>query len=156
MNRPSRWIVLAGVTSLLLFGATGAERTAGSVWAEIYKSAWAGIYTNDQAARGEAAYRERCGSCHGAALEGTDDAPPLAGPEFRGDFDEMNIADLFEKIEYTMPANRRGGLSEQQSADLVSYILKFNGFPAGASGLPATVDDLRGVRFLAENPAGSQ
>ncbi len=152
MTCRANWIGSLGTAILLLGAAAGTERTAGSVWAEIYKSAWAGIYTNDQAARGAAAYRERCASCHGVSLEGTDDAPPLAGPDFRDDFDEMNIADLFEKIQYTMPANRRGRLREQESADLVSYILKFNGFPAGSSGLPATVDELRGVRFLAENP----
>jgi cytochrome c len=147
--RGIRWF---GAATLVLFGAGGTERTADSVWAEIYRSAWGGIYTNTQAVRGESVYRERCASCHGGSLEGTDEAPPLAGSDFRDDFDEMNIADLFEKIQYTMPANRRGRLSEQQSADLVSYILKLNGFPAGPSGLPASVDDLRGVRFLAENP----
>jgi S-disulfanyl-L-cysteine oxidoreductase SoxD len=153
MNPRLRWIGFLSVAALLVICVIGAERTAESVWAEIYKSAWAGIYTNDQAARGESAYRERCASCHGAMLEGSDAAPPLAGRDFRDDFDEMNMADLFEKIQYTMPANRPAGLTEQQSADIVSYILKFNGFPAGSSGLPATVDDLRGVRFLAENPA---
>lgn len=152
MSFRAKWIGSFGAAALLLAGAAGTERTSGSVWAEIYKSAWAGIYTNDQAARGAATYRERCASCHGLSLEGTDDAPPLAGPDFRDDFDEMNIADLFEKIRYTMPANRRVRLNERESADLVSYILKFNGFPAGSSGLPATVDELRGVRFLAENP----
>ena len=153
MNRRLRWVGLFSVASLLLLRATDAERTAGSVWAEIYKSAWAGIYTNDQAARGESAYRQRCASCHGASLEGSDSAPPLSGRDFRDDFDEMNMADLFEKIQYTMPANRPAALSQQQSADIVSYILKLNGFPAGSRGLPASVDDLRGVRFLAENPS---
>jgi cytochrome c len=152
MNCRLRWVGLLGIGSLLLFRAIGQERATESLWAEIYKSAWAGIYTNDQAARGEWAYRQRCASCHGASLEGTDDAPPLVGRDFRDDFDEMNMADLFEKIQFTMPANRSARLSEQQSADIVSYILKFNGFPAGRAGLPATVDELRGVRFLAENP----
>ena len=153
MNRRSRWIGVASLASLLLFRAAGAESVANSVWAEIYKSAWAGVYTNDQAARGESAYREGCASCHGASLEGSEAAPALVGRDFRDDFDEMNIADLFEKIKFTMPVNRPSRLSEQQSADLVSYILKCNGFPAGRTGLPATADDLRGVRFLAENPA---
>lgn len=153
MNRRSRWLGLVSLASLLLFRAAGAESVANSVWAEIYKSAWAGVYTNDQAARGESAYRERCASCHGVSLEGSEAAPALVGRDFRNDFDEMNIADLFEKIKFTMPADRPSRVSEQQSADLVSYILKCNGFPAGKAGLPATADDLRGVRFLAENPA---
>lgn len=153
MSFRAKWIGSIGAATVLLAGAAGTERTAESVWAEIYKSAWAGIYTNDQASRGAVAYRERCASCHGVSLEGTDDAPPLVGSDFRDDFDEMNIADLFEKIQYTMPANRQRRLSEQQSADLVSYILKSNGFPAGRSGLPVTVDELRGVRFLAKNPS---
>ncbi len=146
-------IGLIGIVSLLGVRLMSEGLGAGSLWAEIYKSAWAGIFTDDQAARGAVAYRERCASCHGAALEGSDWAPSLAGRDFRDDWDEGNIADLFEKIQYTMPANRPGRMSETQSAEILAYILKVNGFPAGSSALPASADDLRGVRFLATDPS---
>src|SRR5579862_6173414 len=100
-------IGLLGLAPILLLQLAGQplvrQSPAPSIWAEIYKSAWAGIYNKGQAARGEAAYREHCAFCHGASLEGTDDAPPLAGRDFRQDWDGANIADLFEKIQFTMP-----------------------------------------------------
>jgi hypothetical protein len=41
-----------------------------------------------------------------------------------------NIADLFEKIQYTMPANQSGRLDEEQVAEILSYILKVKPLPA--------------------------
>jgi S-disulfanyl-L-cysteine oxidoreductase SoxD len=143
-----RWIGLLSLGPLLLFPLAGQQRLFQSIWAEIYKSAWAGIYTKNQAVRGESGYHEHCAFCHGVSLEGTDDAPPLAGPDFREDWDGANIADLFEKIQFTMPPKQPGPLSDQQSADILAYILEFNGFPAGPSALSAMADDLRGVRFV--------
>lgn len=123
-----------------------------TLWAEIYKTAWAGIYAEDQAVRGEAIYRVRCAACHGASLQGTDFAPSLAGRDFAYDWDCGNIADLFEKIQFTMPANRPGRLSDGQVADVLAYVLKANGLPAGRRALSTNVDDLRGVRFMAADP----
>jgi len=155
MNRRLRLrqIGLLSVAPLILFRLGGEERPSNWIWDEIYKSAWAGIYTNDQAARGESAYRDRCAFCHGASLQGSDDAPPLAGRDFADDWNCANIADLFEKIQFTMPANRPGRLSQQQIAEVLSYILKANGFPAGNAALPADADGLRGVLFFARNPS---
>jgi S-disulfanyl-L-cysteine oxidoreductase SoxD len=143
-----RWIGLLSLGPLVLFPLAAQQRLFQSIWAEIYKSAWVGIYTKNQAARGESAYREHCAFCHGVSLEGTADAPPLAGLDFREDWDGANIADLFEKIQFTMPPKRPSPLSDQQSADILAYILELNGFPAGARALSPMADDLRGVRFV--------
>jgi mono/diheme cytochrome c family protein len=141
-----------GIASVVLLSLAGQGRRAESLWAEIYQSAWTGIYTNDQASRGEFVYRARCASCHGASLEGSDDAPPLTGRDFADDWNSANIADLFEKIQFTMPANRPGRLNEEQIADILAYILKANRFPAGSSALAASADQLRGLLFLSNNP----
>jgi mono/diheme cytochrome c family protein len=147
-----RWSAALGVVLLLLLGFTREGMSGESLWDDLYKSAWAGIYTTDQANEGESFYRERCASCHGAALEGSADAPPLTGHDFRGDWDWGNMADLFEKIQYTMPANRPGVLTDGQVAEVLSYILKVNRFPAGSSALSTDADELRGILFLAEDP----
>jgi mono/diheme cytochrome c family protein len=147
-----RGVCLIYATSLALFCASAEGTSNQTPWEEIYKSNWAGIYTNDQAARGQSAYRSRCAACHGATLEGSDDAPPLAGPDFVEDWNCANIADLFEKIQYTMPGNRPGRLEQEQVAEILSYILRVNLFPAGNSALPANVDDLRCLLFFAQNP----
>jgi S-disulfanyl-L-cysteine oxidoreductase SoxD len=154
MIRRFRLTSLLSVAPLVPFflAALGRSTESLSVWDEIYKSAWAGIYTDNQAIRGENFYKTRCATCHGVSLEGSEDAPPLAGPGFVLDWNCANIADLFEKIQYTMPANRPGGLNDQQVAEVLSYILKVNRFPAGASALSENVDDLRGLMFLAVDP----
>ena len=42
----------------------------------------AGVYTAEQATRGEAIYKEQCAACHGDNLEGSGPMPPLAGMDF--------------------------------------------------------------------------
>jgi mono/diheme cytochrome c family protein len=152
MRSRLRSICFLTVAAMVLLCLAGQERGVESLWAEIYLSAWKGIYTNDQAGRGESAYRARCASCHGASLEGSDDAPALTGRDFADDWNCANIADLFEKIQFTMPANRPGRLADEQIADILAYILKANRFPAGTSALAASADQLRGLLFLANNP----
>jgi mono/diheme cytochrome c family protein len=153
MKHRLRWIGLLSLAWLVLFRLAGEGRSTESLWDEIYKSAWAGIFTDDQAARGESSYRAGCASCHGTSLEGSDDAPPLAGRDFTYEWNCANIADLFETIQYTMPADRPGQLSEKQIAEILSYILKVNHFPAGSSVLPPSADELRGILFFAQNPS---
>ena len=41
-----------------------------------------GIYSADQAHRGEALYQKQCVSCHGSALDGAGPYPPLSGDDF--------------------------------------------------------------------------
>src|SRR6201999_2454674 len=45
----------------------------------VYAQAADGIYTADQAKRGEAAFKKQCSSCHGEALDGVAPSPPLSG-----------------------------------------------------------------------------
>ena len=46
------------------------------------RSVWDGVYSADQAKRGQERYNAQCASCHGQTLEGGESAPPLAGGEF--------------------------------------------------------------------------
>jgi len=46
------------------------------------QSAADGIYSADQAHRGEALYKKQCLSCHGEALDGVGPYPPLSGDDF--------------------------------------------------------------------------
>jgi mono/diheme cytochrome c family protein len=92
-----------------------------------------GVYTGEQATRGQAIYKDRCALCHGATLGG-DQAPPLAGDEFIRAW-AGPLSDLVNKIQSTMPANDPGKLTRQQSADIVAYIIQVGKFPAGQAEL---------------------
>ena len=108
-----------------------------------------GIYTDAQAARGQSIYQKQCVSCHGAKLEGLQ-GPPLVAEVFLSHWNTQPLSDLAGKIRNTMPAGSAGTLTPQQSADLVAFILKSGGFPAGKVDLAADEATLAKITW----PAG--
>ena len=130
--------------------------------AQTPASVWDGVYTPDQAKRGEALYKKECASCHGDALEGnaqTERAerlervlPPLSGDVFMGNWNGRLLSDLFDKIRRTMPRDDPGKITLKQNADILAYMLKFNEFPAGKAELPADPSLLTETRFEAVKP----
>ena len=93
-----------------------------------------GVFTDAQASRGQAIYGQQCASCHGNALEGSQ-GPPLTAAVFVGRWQKQPLSDLVNKIRNTMPADKPGTLTREQSTDLVAHILKAGGFPGGATAL---------------------
>jgi S-disulfanyl-L-cysteine oxidoreductase SoxD len=113
---------------------------------------WDGVYTAGQSDRGKALYSMHCSSCHGTALEGTGQAPPLAGPDFKGDWNGQSADDLFEKMQTSMPADQPGTLSRAQNADILAFLLSSNAFPAGQKELPSDAGVLSKIRFETAKP----
>src|SRR5512134_2500617 len=100
----------------------------------------AGVYTADQAARGEAIYKEQCAACHGDNLEGSGPMPPLAGTDFLANWKGKTLGDLYEKTQTTMPATAPGTLTPEQAADVLSYLLKVSKYPEGTTALEGKMD----------------
>jgi mono/diheme cytochrome c family protein len=98
------------------------------------RSVTAGVYSAGQAARGETMYRAQCGDCHGRAMEGAI-GPPLAGETFLANWSARPLGDIVDRIQKTMPFEKPGSLSRQQSADLLAFMLQAGKFPAGAAEL---------------------
>jgi len=120
------------------------------VRAQGHASTRDGVYTDGQAARGQASYKTACASCHGETLQGSGAAtPPLAGQDFTMNWTGQTVDDLFERIQTTMPADHPGTLSRAANADIVAYILKFNKLPAGKSELPSDAGALKQIQFEA-------
>jgi mono/diheme cytochrome c family protein len=139
-------IPAAALTVLMIF--TGGQPLSFGQ-GRLGSSVWDGVYTPQQAERGAAAYRDACASCHGDALQGGGQAPPLVGADFTTNWNGMPLGDLFDKIQLTMPGDRPGQLSEEQNAQILAYILKSNQFPDGQQELPASGEALKGSRFEA-------
>jgi mono/diheme cytochrome c family protein len=124
-------------------------------WAAVSKEAQApaarsvvdGVYTEEQAKRGEPRYAQQCASCHGQSLEGTDRAPTLNGDAFMSNWSGLTVGDLFERIRLTMPKNDPGHLSPEQGADLLAYMLQVNSFPPGKTELPSAPEGLKQITF---------
>ena len=125
-----------------------AAALAGAILAAADPTVWDGVYTDEQTRRGETAYLSACASCHGTALEGGDMTPPLVGGVFTSNWNDLTVGDLFERIRTTMPLDTPGRLTRQQNADAIAFILKANGWPAGAQELPADPPALKQIRIL--------
>ena len=115
-------------------------------------SIWDGIYTEEQATRGQALYAQECSSCHGGELTGGEMAPPLAGGEFLAGWDGLTVGDLFERIRISMPQNAPGSLSGQQNADILAYMFRANKFPAGTTEMPKEAGILKTIKFEVKKP----
>jgi S-disulfanyl-L-cysteine oxidoreductase SoxD len=102
-----------------------------------------GIYTADQAHRGEALYKAQCTSCHGDALDGTGPYPPLSGNDFLSKYEGQPALNVYDMIQKLMPATAPGSLTRPQAADLLAYVLSYNKFPAGKTELPSEEDTLK-------------
>jgi mono/diheme cytochrome c family protein len=100
-------------------------------------------YSADQADRGEDRYDRECLECHGDDLRGgLNGGAPLRGVNFEAKFANGAPASaLYLFMSTLMPPNAPGRYSPNTYADLMAYILKRNGFKAGAP-LPSDVDAL--------------
>src|SRR5438128_12660262 len=102
--------------------------------------------------RGEAGYVENWSSCHARYMEDIDITTGFTGFGFMSNWDSLTLSDLVDRIRISMPQNRPGTLSRQQTVDIVSYVLRFNQFPAGKEELPREAQVLKEILFKAQRP----
>ena len=122
-----------------------------------------GVYTAAQAAAGRAVYEQACARCHQSNLQGSFEAPPLAGESFLRFWGELSPRDLYERTSSSMPPDE-DALADEAYVDVVAYLLQANGAPAGDSPLTATTavaigtvasGEAAAVQAAAAPPAGS-
>src|SRR5215469_16326720 len=86
----------------------------------------AGGFTAEQAQSGRALYDRNCAACHGIDLEGSGDAPPVAGGTFMLKWGPRMSSELFGLILQTMPPANPGSLDEAAALNTAAYILQRN------------------------------
>ena len=118
----------------------------------VAKTVWDSVYSVAQAARGESAYAKGCARCHGAALSGGDQSPPLAGSAFLGNWNGQSLIDLQQRIKTTMPSDSIGIYDGKFVTDVLAFMLKANGFPAGPAELAADDAALKDIAIRASRP----
>ena len=118
------------------------------------KSAWTGVYTDAQADRGEREYGRTCAHCHGLSLEGdgSREIPALVLDSFMRHWRGRPVQALFDTLMRSMPADDRGSMTPRMTADMIAYLLRANGAPAGDSQLPSEREALAALVFD-EKPA---
>ncbi|HYT22468.1 MAG TPA: family 16 glycoside hydrolase [Candidatus Polarisedimenticolia bacterium] len=108
-------------------------------------------FSKDQAERGKALYEQNCSKCHREDLKGNcpaenisgaayvcsapGSAPPLVGPSFLKRW--YSVADLYGRVQWTMPTTKVNSLSESDNLNIVAYLLQANGIAAGNEELKA-------------------
>lgn len=140
------------ITSIVAACFVAAGVVGATLAAQDTKSVWDGVYTQEQANRGAALYRQQCLSCHGEDGVGGEMASPLAGGEFTTNWNGQTVGDLFERTRVSMPPEGSGKLTSKENADLVAYMLSLNRFPTGQSELPTQPMLLKLIRIDAQKP----
>ena len=103
------------------------------------RSTGQGVYNREQWMRGRDVYAGMCAGCHPAVTH--------VGPVFTALWAGKKLSDLFGFLRERMPKNDPGGLSEQEYVDVMSYMLRLNGMPAGFDELPVDSVALTKIRI---------
>ena len=98
-----------------------------------------GVYTTGQAERGEQRFKTTCSSCHTPGSFG--------GGAFADRWYGQTMGEVFDFVSNAMPENDPGGLSKEEYANVLAFILKVNGYTAGDSELPTTPAELKALRI---------
>jgi mono/diheme cytochrome c family protein len=141
------WVAaaLVGVSALTAF----ARRAP---LAELTHTVWDSVYTAAQASHGDSLYRNTCVKCHGATLGGGDQGSPLVGSAFLGNWSDLTLDQLFDKIRTSMPPDNPKSIATRDVADLIAYLLAQNLFPAGAKTLTDSLDQLKDIKITTSRP----
>jgi DNA-binding beta-propeller fold protein YncE/mono/diheme cytochrome c family protein len=152
-------VALISVAAVIVFCSSApAEQTAPSQQAlatssmEPAQSVWDGIYTEEQARRGEQLYAQRCARCHAPDLMGGEIAPALNSAEFKSNWNGLSVDDLLERVKVSMPQDNPGSMSRQQTADILAFVLSKGGFPGGKTELAREAEVLKAIRFEENKP----
>lgn len=98
-----------------------------------------GVYTREQALRGQDVYAGNCKSCHTPESH--------SGPIFTSTWNGKPLLELYAYVRDLMPKNDPGTLSLEEYADVLAYILRLNRLPVGDVELPTDTTALRRIRF---------
>jgi len=138
-------IAAAAAAAVLVAFHHQASVLAGPPQAAKTATVWDGVYSKDQASRGQAKYAAVCSNCHQNDLTGSDQAPGLAGGDFLDRWEGQSVGDLADRIRTSMPLDDVGSLNVQLSADITAFLLQANNFPAGTEELKADRSAMKAV-----------
>jgi hypothetical protein len=129
MNR-----LLASICALAWLSALIAAQSESTVWE--------GVYTSEQATRGQTVFGVACARCH---------APQdFSGETFLTSWENSTALDLLRLLQKTMPMDDPGSLPPENYADIVAYFFSLNAFPTGTAELGTGADRLGAIRITAK------
>lgn len=117
---------------------TDTHRQCGESARKAKKHAPPALYTEDQATRGATSYYQNCAMCHGPRMDGQAGGfpgPALKGEDFADPSYDFHVDEIFRFVAVLMPAATPGSLSHETNVNIMAFILKENGYPAGRTEL---------------------
>lgn len=100
-------------------------------------SVYAGVYTSDQANRGEDTHRRSCAACHSTSE--WQHGRLLSG------WSGESVYELVNYLRNIMPMDAPGSLSVQEYTDIFAFVLELNSVPSGESELASDEERLRQI-----------
>ena len=97
------------------------------------------FFTDSQSVRGQQWFEASCLSCHPTR--------DISSNDFRLRWNGRTALDLYDRISTTMPQAEPGSLSRRAYADIVAYLMRINGLPAGSTALTADSTTLTHARL---------
>jgi cytochrome c5 len=133
-------VACVGIGAGIIWGspvAAGAGRAGAAQDAAPVRTVWDGVYTEEQARRGETQYMRRCETCHGADLSGNpvQEVPALVFDAFLAQWNDRTLQDLFDAMKRSMPRDDPGSLNARAYVDVMAYVLQANRMPSGPKDL---------------------
>lgn len=119
--------IAARAMCLVAFGALVVGLAPGVLHGQEKKSINESVYSEAQATRGQSVFDGTCTACH--------DPSRFIGPEFIDVWAGQPLSALYETVSQTMPEDNPGGLEQEQYVDVVTYLLKLNGYPTGPTDI---------------------
>ena len=122
---------------------------AASAWVSLVNAsvqdtlASSGVYTTAQADRGMTIYDSQCASCH--------ELSRFKGKDFASAWTDKPLTDLHTAVK-SMPMDNPGSLKPQEYADVLSYFLSINGYPAGEKELEGTDAAIAAIKVDVKTP----
>lgn len=104
---------------------------------------WDGVYTTQQASRGQRTAQSVCFACHSQG--------EWTNPMFIRVWSGGPITRMWENIRTTMPYDSPGRLSAQEYTDVIAYMLQLNDAPAGDTELPANAEGMNQIAVTPES-----
>jgi mono/diheme cytochrome c family protein len=100
-------------------------------------AAGSATFSEAQADRGRDIFRAACTECHYSS--------EFSDSQFKFKWSRRSAGNLYDLIQTSMPETAPGSLSPEETVDIVSYVLRMNGFEAGSAELAPDPDVLDGI-----------
>ena len=121
------------ILSAFVLAGAGYTRAAGTEQRTVRDK----VYSKAQAARGADFYAKLCAGCHDPKKldPKKEKGPELVGERFVSEWQGKPLANILETTLLTMPNDGSAVLTEEETADVIAYLLQANGFPEGTADL---------------------